>query len=92
MEQQAIQSADLDSVTSYKVIREMGFFHKTLTRDVLLPVKTDSVAVIEFQENTNIFVRIYFQNNKGTDSININVPLVLNRDSSKLIQKENNLN
>ena len=85
IEQQSIMRSNKDQNSSFKVVREMGFFHKTLAREVLLPQKTDSILMLDFKENKNIFVRIYFNNNNSTDSLDLNVPLVLKRDSSNVI-------
>ena len=88
VEQQSVKVVNRDSTIAFKLIREMGFFHKTLSRDVLLPASTDSVAVIDFKENENIFVRIYYKKKSSADSLDLSVPLVLKRDSSAVITKK----
>ena len=85
VEQQSLIKSNRDQSSNFKVVREMGFFHKTLAREVLLPQKTDSILMLDFKENKNIFVRIYFNNNKSTDSLDLNVPLVSKSDSSNVI-------
>jgi len=88
VEQQSVASPLNDSIQAFKVVREMGFFHKTLTRDVMLPATTDSANVLEFKENENIFVRIYFLRGNNTDTVDIQVPLKSTRDSSSIITKQ----
>ncbi len=90
IEQQSVKTNFADSLRAYKVVREMGIFHKTLTRDVALPVSTDSAKVLDFKENENIFVRIYFLRGNKADSLDMDVSLISSIDSSSTITKQRN--
>lgn len=72
----------------FKIVREMGMFHKTLAREIVLSDKTDSVKMLEFTENENIFIRAYASNENKIDSLDINITLNSNRDSSGIITRK----
>ncbi len=74
----------------YKLIREMGMFHKTLARDIMIPSPTDSINLLEFKENENIFVRTYFHSPGGADSLDLNITLTSFKDSSQTITRKIN--
>lgn len=88
IEQQYVKTQLKDSLYPFKVVREMGFFHKTLARDVAIPVTSDSTKVLDFTENENIFVRIYFRNGKSADSLDKMVPLKMTGERSNSITKK----
>lgn len=70
----------------FRLVREMGMFHKTLERDILIPANVDSVKMLRLEENENIFARIY---SSGTDSIDIVINLNASKNQSKtLIRKQ----
>ncbi len=71
---------------SYKLIREMGIFHKTLARDIILPSNTDSIRLRDFRENETASIRV-FSTNSGIDSIDLNIPLTATQSSSGTITK-----
>ena len=43
----------------YKVIREFGLFHKTLRRNIALPVQPDSVRCLAGGDDTHLRLRLY---------------------------------
>ncbi|MBK8874044.1 MAG: hypothetical protein IPN13_09035 [Bacteroidetes bacterium] len=74
----------------FKLIREMGMFHKTLARDIMIPSPADSIILLEFKENENIFVRTYYHGLSGPDSIDLNIILKSIKDSSQIITRKIN--
>lgn len=54
----------------YKAVREMGMFHKTLLRDIALPVDYDSIQVDNSLQNEYLSVTIF----KNTSFETITVP------------------
>ena len=74
----------------FKLIREMGMFHKTLARDIMLPSIVDSIILLEFKENENIFVRTYYPGTSGADSMELNISLKSFKDSSQIITRKIN--
>jgi hypothetical protein len=77
-----------DEVTIYKLVREMGFFHKTLSRDIIIPEGTDSVRLIGRILGTEITVRTYQPSYNKTDSSDISISLIITRDSTGVISRK----
>lgn len=76
MAQQSTATQPPKGMKPFRLVREMGMFHKTLARDIMVPENIDSVRMLKFQENENIFARIY---GSGADSLDI----VINLNASK---------
>lgn len=76
MAQQSTPTQPPKGMKPFRLVREMGMFHKTLARDIMVPENIDSVRMLKFQENENIFARIY---GSGADSLDI----VINLNASK---------
>jgi hypothetical protein len=65
----------------------MGMFHKTIARDIMVPENIDSVRMLKFQENENIFARIY---GSGADSLDIVINLNASKNQSETITRKQN--
>ncbi len=50
------------SATSYKVVKRMGMFNKTLARDFVFGFEPDSAIVLSFNENSEISLRGFKKN------------------------------
>ena len=87
VEQDVLNHSSLTS-RSFKLVREMGMFHKTLARDVSLPADTDSILSLKFEENREVIIRIYFRKNHSIDSLDMSIPLIIERDSSNIITRK----
>lgn len=56
----------------YKVIKRIGYFNKTIARDLYFSASTlDSAKLIELKEGNGILVRGYFFNGKTKDSADV---------------------
>jgi len=89
VEQQAI-SGSLTNVTgmkSYKLVREMRMFYKTLSRDVLLPANTDSISLLDTNFTELVQVRAYFPVQDKRDSIDLKIEVGNHRDDSNEIKQ-----
>lgn len=71
----------------YKLTREMGLFHRTLQRDIMLPGICDSVNVIQRMPDF-IRVRFFFTHNNANDSLDQLLGLTPVRDSSRFITRK----
>ncbi|MFM7824410.1 MAG: hypothetical protein ACKPB3_11635 [Bacteroidota bacterium] len=64
----------------YKLIKEMGFFHKTLARGIPVPDKIDSIS-IQRNPNSDNIKELLIYHHKNTDTIQIdNFKLAPNRN------------
>jgi len=76
---------------SFKLIREMGMFHNTLTRDIALPSTTDSVNCLVPPDGDNFNIRVYFKIASGNDSLDMEIKKDNHRDQSGEIQQKRKL-
>jgi hypothetical protein len=73
---------------AFKLVREMGFFHKTLTRNILLPPATDSLKLLEYQEQKGMKIRAFFLSGNISDSTDLSLNFMIARDSSEVITRK----
>lgn len=72
--------------SSYKVIKRMGMFNKTVARDFVFGFDPDSARVLKLNENSEISVRGFtkhlLSNNKFTiDSVDVTAKTIASRDT-----------
>lgn len=70
---------------TYKIIRRMGIFNKTLTRNIQINFKPDSVKVLFLDEKSEIRLRVYERS--ASDSADISVNLTRNNTSFDITKK-----
>jgi hypothetical protein len=75
------------SASQYKVIREFGLFHKTLRRDIVFPIRPDSVRCLPGAGTDTLVLRIYrvTGSRSVTDSADLTVSLT--QPDSMLIRR-----
>lgn len=71
----------------YKLVKEIGMFHRTLQRDIVLPEFFDSVRIIE-KEQDSIRVRFFFSMDSIVDSLDQSLNIKPLRDSSRIITRQ----
>lgn len=72
LEKQQSMFANNNSELSYKVIKRIGYFNKTIARDLYFSASAiDSAKLIEIQEGKGVLVRGYFYNGKAKDSADV---------------------
>lgn len=71
----------------YKLIREMGMFHRTMQRDIMIPEIYDSLHIMEGKQDT-ILIRFFFSYDNIKDSIDQSLSLIPFRDSSRTITRQ----
>ncbi len=76
------QSTGSGTETYYKVVREMGMFHKTLSRDVLLPADTDSVNLLDSNLNELIRIRVFYRKENSPQHFDLDIVTGNHRDDS----------
>ena len=69
VEQQSILTGGSENIRQYKMIREMGMFHKTLARDITLPEGTDSVKMKSDNQDDTFRLMIYYHDSMKTASM-----------------------
>ncbi len=74
-----------DSEATYKIIRRMGIFNKTLARNIQINFRPDSVKVLFLDEKSEIRLRVYQRT--VSDSADISVNLINNNTSSDITKK-----
>ncbi len=85
------QNAAGDTIGNYfKVVREMGMFHKTLSRDVLLPAETDSVNLLDKNMDEVIQLRVFYRKNNVPLQLDLNIETGNHRDDSKDLKQIRN--
>ena len=73
----------------YKLIREMGLFHATLSRNIMLPVSPDSVTSLRSFDKDSVPLRVYFHRQSQPDSFEILVSTAKPNDENELKQVRN---
>lgn len=76
------------SDTAFKLVREMGFFHKTLARNIMLPTAADSVRLLKYNQQQGMDIRVYYRNQQQLDSMEMHVAFFIPRDSSEIITRK----
>lgn len=76
-----------DDSTGFKIVREMGMFHKTLARGIMLSSATDSAKLLSYIENNSFLIRIFSSGLNRTDSADLKIMINSYRDSSGVITK-----
>lgn len=88
-EEEKTMLANPDSLTTYKVTRQYGIFHKTLARNISFNSRLDSIHLLSFNEEKGIAVRGYYIRKSDTfetcDSMDVSVPFVASKNT--IIQK-----
>ncbi len=78
------------SIKPFKLVREMGMFYKTLSRDVLLPETTDSVHLLQSNFDKLVTIRVYFDEASNSDSVDMKINIGNGKDNSKTIRQIRN--
>ncbi len=78
------------SLKPFKLVREMGMFYKTLSRDVLLPETTDSLHLLESNFDKLVTIRVYFYEESKADSLEMKINIGNVKENSKTIQQIRN--
>jgi hypothetical protein len=89
VEQQSLQGKISNTTSSkmFKLVREMGMFHKTIARDILIPMNRDSVKLIDARLDELVQVRVYFKEKGIPDSLELHIPVGNFRKEGKIEQK-----
>lgn len=84
------QSALVPAVNShaFKITREMGVFHKTLARDIILDFYPDSVVSSPLENGKGVSLRLFYPCGNATCSLDTVIPFGVQRDSSRIITRK----
>jgi hypothetical protein len=68
----------------FRLVKEMGLFHRTMARDIRVPQERDSLMLIGDIDNNVFLIRVY---NSESDSIDININSSSLQNSTKTITR-----
>lgn len=84
LDKQSSFIGDKNSLTKYKIVQKLGYFNKTISRDIEFENDLDSIRTISFEAGNSAHIRGYFYLQNKVDSIDVGVDL-------KVIPKENEI-
>ncbi|MEO8150720.1 MAG: hypothetical protein ABI723_24015 [Bacteroidia bacterium] len=79
------------SETKYKIVQKLGYFNKTISRDITFQNNLDSIKTLSFIQNKLATLRGYFQAENKTDSADVNVDLSISIQKNEITTKSNNI-
>jgi hypothetical protein len=75
--------------TTYKVIKRMGIFNKTIARNIYFGFTPDSAKILYLEEKSEIRLRAYRFHHNITDSADAEAKTIASRDTVlKIIKKQ----
>lgn len=86
----ATEGVQSDGTKLYKLIKEMGMFHKTLARNIALQVETDSVVLIQNGSTDSLQLKLFFTITGRSDSTILTIAQNAAENSSKEIKQIRN--
>ena len=75
LESQSAMINSKKSLPKYKIYKRMGYFNKTIVRDIEFGRTLDSVKVLLFDEGKNALLRGFSFNQSRMDSVDVNIDL-----------------
>lgn len=78
------------STEKYKVVQKIGYFNKTLSRDVEFTHRLDSIKTLSFSADTIVILRGYFTNLSKTDSEDVRIDLAAALKKNVIIKNISN--
>ncbi|HCI57646.1 MAG TPA: hypothetical protein DFH96_02605 [Bacteroidetes bacterium] len=70
-----------DNEATYKVVKRMGIFNKTLARNIFIGFRPDSAKILFLDEKSEIRLRAFKYNKTEIDSLDITTKTVSSRDT-----------
>jgi len=70
-----------DNEATYKVVKRMGIFNKTLVRNIFIGFVPDSAKILFLDEKSEIRLRAYMHGKTEIDSLDITTKTVASRDT-----------
>jgi hypothetical protein len=86
VEQQLLSTAG--SARHFKLVREMGMFHKTLARNIQLPVGTDSAKWVTTDLDHSIHFVVFYSDGDRTDSLEFKISTADQTNSSQKVEQK----
>lgn len=75
---------------NYKIVQKLGYFNKTITRDLVFANQLDSIKTLSFIPNKLVILRGYFSQQGVTDSADVSVDLAVLLKKNQIKLKNNN--
>lgn len=76
--------------TKYKVVQKLGYFNKTISRDVVFKYDLDSIKTLYFEQNKLTTLRGYFHSSNKVDSIDESIDLSISLQKNNITIKSAN--
>lgn len=77
------------TMSTYKVIKRMGIFNKTIARELHFNFTPDSAAILFMDEKSEIRIRAFIRKETGLDSMEATVKTIATRDTLLKVGKRN---
>lgn len=75
LDKQSSFIGEKNSVTKYKIVQKLGYFNKTISRDIEFENDLDSIRTISFEAGNSAHLRGYFHISDKVDSIDVDLNL-----------------
>lgn len=75
LDKQSSFIGEKNSVTKYKIVQKLGYFNKTISRDIEFKNDLDSIRTISFEPGKSAYLRGYFHIPDKVDSIEVAINL-----------------
>lgn len=75
--------------STYKVIKRMGIFNKTIARELHFNFTPDSATILFMDEKSEIRIRAFTRKQTGVDSMDVAVKTIGTRDTLLKVEKRN---
>jgi hypothetical protein len=76
--------------TKYKIVQKLGYFNKTISRDVIFMNDLDSIKTLSFIPNKLAILRGYFHTPNNKDSTDVNIDLSISLEKNNITTRTNN--
>jgi hypothetical protein len=70
-----------DANATYKVVKRMGMFNKTIARNIYLGFSPDSARLLFLNEKTELRLRAFGKTMSGIDSLDVHANTIASRDT-----------
>ncbi len=75
---------------NYKIVQKLGYFNKTIARDLVFANQLDSIKTLSFIPNKLVTLRGYFSQQGVADSADVSVDLAVLLEKNQIKLKNNN--
>lgn len=89
LDKQSSFNSEKNTLVKYKIVQKLGYFNKTISRDLAFNQDLDSIKTLKFDIGNSTNLRGYFHHLNKTDSIDIAVDLKTISSKNKISSNPN---